>query len=326
MPLVKDGFENLSYIRMPLNRHSAERERTEWITQQLLNPSALFLPIWKHLNLTDISRPEKPGLFLLEMPRVRSDFDNGKYPVYLGHLGNDPVFSAGIDADDETAANNWAAGLGLSARFVDLRHIGPLLKQQESAIMAYARGLHYWHSQNGHCSRCGTHNESRRGGHVRICMNADCGREAYPHINPAVIMLVEQARPNDGIPRCLLGRHSGLPKKVYSTLAGYVDPGETLEEAVAREVLEEAGIHIDDAHYLASQPWPFPSSMMFGFHATTSQSRISVDNDELEDAQWFTREELLGFGEYDDPDSTLALPRRDSIARNLINLWIDKYG
>ena len=249
-------------------------------------------------------------------------FDASANPVYLGHLEDKPVFTAGILSDSAEQAIQESGLADTGAEFIDLRKIGPLLDRTEGAMLAYARGLQYWHQQNGFCSRCGSANTALRGGHMRLCNNTDCRREAYPHINPAVIMLVLWQDPADGIEKCLLGRHSGLPKGVYSTLAGYVDPGETLEEAVAREVMEEAGIPVQSATYLASQPWPFPSSMMFGFYAHAEHGDINLGDDELEDAQWFKREQLLDFGEYDDPEATIALPRKDSIARNLIQNWI----
>jgi NAD+ diphosphatase len=159
---------------------------------------------------------------------------------------------------------------------------------------------------------------------MRRCRNDECGRNIFPRIDPAVIMLVEQQNPDDGIPRCLLGRHHKLPQRIYSTLAGYVETGENLEEAVAREIREEAGISVSRVSYLGSQPWPFPSAMMVGFLASSPDREIVIAEDELEDARWFSAEEVRGFGEFDDAGSTRALPRKDSIARLLIQTWLDR--
>lgn len=159
---------------------------------------------------------------------------------------------------------------------------------------------------------------------MRRCQSSLCSKEIYPRIDPAVIMLVEMIDPEDGIPRCLLGRSKGLPKGIYSTLAGYVDPGESMEEAVAREVKEESGVHAIHCEYVASQPWPFPSSLMIGFRAKTHDTDIDINLDELEDADWFTIDQVRSFGEYTDPDVQYALPRKDSIARMLIDMWIQE--
>ena len=157
---------------------------------------------------------------------------------------------------------------------------------------------------------------------MRYCHH--CTRENFPRIDPAVIMLVEQKNPTDGIARCLLGRHEKLPRQMYSTLAGFLDPGESLEQAVIREVYEEAGLRVIDPIYMGSQPWPFPSSMMLGFRARTNDREIVVAVDELEDARWFSRQEVRKFGNHGDPDCQISLPRSDSIARLLIDTWLDE--
>lgn len=155
---------------------------------------------------------------------------------------------------------------------------------------------------------------------MRFCKA--CSNEIFPRIDPAVIMLVEQNNPVDGIPRCLLGRHDKLPKRMYSTLAGFVDPVENLEQAVIREVYEEAGLRVINPTYVASQPWPFPASMMFGFRARTDDREIVIDNNELEHAAWFSADEVRSFGEFDGPKTEIALPPKDSIARGLIDTWL----
>jgi len=149
---------------------------------------------------------------------------------------------------------------------------------------------------------------------------------AFPRIDPAVIVLVvDEGMHRDGVPRCLLGRAPGWPSGVYSTLAGFVEPGETLEETVAREVREESGIGIRDVRYRASQPWPFPSSLMLGFHAIARTLEIERHDQELEDARWFTAEQLRDTGTWGE-DKALCLPRQDSIARYLIEIWLQDQG
>jgi NAD+ diphosphatase len=197
------------------------------------------------------------------------------------------------------------------------------MDRRQGAMLAYARGLIHWHRRHRFCGRCGSPTQSRHGGHMRLCTNAECGREHFPRTDPAVIMLV--TRPGldggpDGGPdggAVLMGRQKSWTEGMYSTLAGFVDPGESLEEAVAREVHEEAGIAVADVTYMASQPWPFPSSLMLGFRARATSMEIHINRDELDDARWFTRDQIARFGE-----AGLSLPRQVSIARWLIDQWL----
>lgn len=150
---------------------------------------------------------------------------------------------------------------------------------------------------------------------MRLCADRRCGREHFPRTDPAVIMLVTRPGPDGGA--CLMGRQKSWPEGMYSTLAGFVDPGESLEEAVAREVQEEAGITVTGVTYMASQPWPFPSSLMLGFRARAASVDIHVNPDELDDARWFTKGQIARFGELG-----LSLPRQVSIARWLVDQWL----
>jgi NAD+ diphosphatase len=173
-----------------------------------------------------------------------------------------------------------------SAEFSDLRMAGVLMPEGDAALAGYARGLLSWHRRNGFCPACGSSAVARRGGHVRMCTNEACKIEHFPRTDPAVIVLVQ-----DG-DRCLMGRQRGWPKGLYSTLAGFVEPGETLEMAVEREIEEESGVRVTDVKYFASQPWPFPQSLMLGFTATATTRELRMDQEELEDLRWVTREEL----------------------------------
>jgi NAD+ diphosphatase len=147
----------------------------------------------------------------------------------------------------------------------------------------------------------------------------------HPRTDPAVIMLVVRGG-GDRPHQCLLGNNTKMPNGVYSTLAGFVEPGESLEEAVAREVYEEAGVRVTDVTYTGSQPWPFPASIMLGFRATAVTTDIDIDPQELDDARWFTAEDLRTFGEWADDDADRRLPRKDSIARALIETWLADIG
>ncbi len=205
--------------------------------------------------------------------------------VFLGLRGGVAWFA--VDYTNHAAGD--ALPVPAQAQPFDLRAAGPLLSAEDGAILAYAQAIFHWHRQSRFCQRCGHANALKNSGHVRLCSNPSCARETFPRTDAAVIMLVID-RSEPGVERCLLGRSPHWPEGVYSTLAGFVEPGETLEDAVRREVFEEAGIRVGQVQYLASQPWPFPQSMMLGFQAQASSSEIKIDYDELADAAWFTRE------------------------------------
>jgi len=190
-----------------------------------------------------------------------------------------------------------------------LRWSGPLLSRADAGLMVHAVALAEWHTAHRHCPRCGGRLESTVAGHVLVC--TVCGRQQFPRADPAVIMLV-----TDG-DRALLGRQPSWPEGRYSTLAGFVDPGESLEEAVAREVAEEVGVEVCDVSYFGNQPWPFPSSLMVGFFARAVTTEICVDQDEISDARWFTREQMRAEAEA----GTLLLPGGISISRSLVEAW-----
>jgi NAD+ diphosphatase len=191
--------------------------------------------------------------------------------------------------------------------FEELRPLLPLQAADEAQLLSYARALIVWRSRQRHCGVCGSPTTPRNAGHVLMCTNPSCKSEFFPRIDPAIIALV-----TDGS-QALLGRQASWPAGRYSALAGFVEPGESLEEAVAREVDEEAGVHVRDVRYFASQPWPFPASLMLGFHASASAGPVRLDG-ELEDARWFPLEELRAA-------PSVLLPPPHTIARRLIEAW-----
>ena len=200
---------------------------------------------------------------------------------------------------DFRAPDDWAV----------LRTVGPTLSASDAALVVQAQALAEWHRAHRFCPRCGGALRSSGGGYVLRCEG--CERQHFPRTDPAVIMLV-----TDG-DRALLGRQSSWPPGRFSTLAGFVDPGESLEQAVAREVMEEAGVEVTDVTYFGNQPWPFPSSLMVGFFARAVTTDIQVDGDELEAARWFTRDEMRAEAE----SGSLVLPGGISISRSLVEAW-----
>ncbi|MGH3333494.1 MAG: NAD(+) diphosphatase [Nocardioidaceae bacterium] len=193
--------------------------------------------------------------------------------------------------------------------WVALRSVGPSLSVDDAGLLVHAVALAEWHLAHRHCPRCGGRLEVAQAGHVLTC--PDCGAQQFPRTDPAVIMLV-----TDG-DRALLGRQPSWPEGRYSTLAGFVDPGESLEQAVVREVEEEVGIEVTDVTYFGNQPWPFPASLMVGFFARAVTTEVSVDGEEISDARWFTRDEMRREAEA----GTLFLPGGISISRSLVETW-----
>ena len=226
---------------------------------------------------------------------------DGQPPLFLGLDGKAPRFSTLPDGEAPVDSRAHLALLGQ-------------LDEADAPLFAAALSLANWHRRHRYCSVCGAATLPNRGGWSRACDS--CGSEHYPRADPVVIML---ATHDD---RLLLGRQPHYPPGRYSALAGFVEPGETIEAAVARELFEEAGITVTDVAYLASQPWPFPSSLMIGAHAVAQSDSLTIDTTELDDARWFTRDEV-GAALAGDPAATFLPPPRFAIARTLLERWLD---
>ena len=224
----------------------------------------------------------------------------GSPPLLLGLNHGTPRFSGLPDGD---------APVDARAHFQLLT----LLDDGEAPTFAAALSLANWHRRHTQCPVCGQATEPNRGGWSRACGN--CGAEHYPRVDPVAIMLAE----HDG--RLLLGRQPHYPPGRYSALAGFVEPGESIEAAVARELKEEAGISVRNVRYLTSQPWPFPNSLMIGAHAEALDDSLTIDMNELDDARWFTREEVVAALTHSE-DAPFQPPPRSAIARTLLELWV----
>jgi len=315
----------IGYTGGDLDRAGERRKDVGWLSEQLAHPDTHIVPLWRNLNLVvgldaGAVGPNEPEAVIFKRQDADHVVDGAGEIAFLGLRQNRAVFGADLSPYEDDKVHQ-TVGRG---RFVDLRQAGPLVNAYDASLMAYARGLLYWHRQHQYCGRCGHATRSEDGGHMRMCSNTDCAHPAFPRTDPAVIMLVE-TRAKFGEPaRCLLGNHSKWQQGNFSTLAGFVEPGETLEEAVVREVWEEVGVRVEDVHYQASQPWPFPASIMLGFWATAITEEIMIDNDEIQDARWFTADQIRDFGAWGDIDYPLRLPRGDSISSYLIETWLDK--
>ncbi len=301
----------LHYTGAPVDRADALRKDDEQIDALWLRHSTLIVPLYRHNNFVDRENCNAVIKSRAELETLGIVHDTG---TLLGVRDDVGLFAVDCDSD---SAEQWMAAEPLG-EFVDLRTTGPLLPQDEAALLAYAKGVLYWQQNSRFCARCGGNNHLQHAGHAMHC--EQCGKQVFPRTDPAVIMLVERVSAN-GERWCLLGRSPAWPEGVYSTLAGFVETGESLEEAVAREVHEEAGIVVSNARYLASQPWPFPQSIMLGFVATAETEEITIDENELAEARWFTDHEIATFGSWGEETSGPKLPRPDSIARFLIESW-----
>lgn len=284
------------------DRAAKRRVDAAWLTQKRADPTTRVLLMSK-LELMIADGDEPPRALLATVAEIGRALP--EEAIFLG---------------DDATSSLFAADLGVSppgGRYVELRAVGAALSAREAGLCAYARGLAFWHARNRYCGVCGAPTVSEQGGHVRRCTG--CAAQHFPRSDPAVIVLVTHRHPRLG-ERCLLGRSARFPPGLYSTLAGFVEPGESLEETVRREVLEEAGLELFAIDYRSSQPWPFPASLMLGFRARALHDRLTIDPDELLDAGWFTKDQLV------DPERRpVKLPNPDSIARHLIEDWLAEY-
>jgi len=302
MILGQGGLVNF-YTSAGFNRAAYLRSDMGWFKARLSDPATQIHVVWRGRTLVGIEDSN---------PRILTLADHGmliEEAATIVLLGLDGEI-AHVAIDLSQHEENRLAALG---RLVDLRSIGPLLPVMDGALAALARGMAHWHSRHLYCGACGHPTESVQAGHVRHCTNSQCGIETFPRIDPAVIMRVTHGD------RILMGRQAIWPPGMHSVLAGFVETGETLEDAVRRETMEEVGLKLDRVEYFGSQPWPFPSSLMIAFSAEATSDDVHLDRTEIDEVRWCTREDLLASPE----DENFRLPRRDSISWRLISDWIE---
>jgi NAD+ diphosphatase len=307
MPLMPPKSGN--FYAGGLDRASHLRKDAAWLGERLAHATSRFVLVWRGQNLIAGYESTEPAAVFLAPEVIDAA---GQDAILLGLESERAYFAIDLSAMEAPLEVVRAAP---PSAFIDLRRVGPLLPRQEGSLLAFARGMAYWHQRHRFCGVCGRPTRSEEAGHVRRCTNKDCNAVHFPRTDPAVIMLVHQ-----GTERCLLGRQAAWPQGMHSTLAGFVEPGESLEEAVAREVYEETRIELGAITYHSSQPWPFPASLMLGFHAEATTTAITVDKTELDDARWYERAWLLAHQD----DEYFRLPRRDSIARRLLEDWLTR--
>jgi NAD+ diphosphatase len=295
----------------PLDRASEKRGDAAWLAAARADPVSRVLPLWKLQPL--LLGPDGPTE-ATELGFIGGELAGGlgapdATEVFLGLEGATAYFARDISA----LADPLAAALAGLGHFRDARAAAALLPLHQVAIMGQAKALIDWHKRHGFCSQCGAATFVSEGGYRRICPS--CQGEHFPRTDPVVIMLVTAGD------SCLLGRNKRFAGGHYSTLAGFIEPGETIEEAVRREVFEEVGVRVGHVRYFATQPWPFPFSLMIGCFAEANTHYVSVDGNEILTARWFDRETIrrLITGETNE----ISLPRREAIAFHLIRTWAE---
>jgi len=261
---------------------------------------ARVLPVWRNKNLVTGDRP--PKAIALEGKVAQAALEAGEHPVFLGvDAEGAPFFAVDLSALDDPSA------LGIEGRFQDLRMAGAFMAAPDFEPLAYARGIARWNRKTNHCAVCGGRLGSADAGFAKVCH--ECEVRTFPRTDPAVMVLVVREE------RALLARQHGFPKGMYSALAGFVEPGESLEQCVHREVGEEVGLPIEQLRYHDSQGWPFPRSLMIGYLAEAGPGEVALEEEELEEARWFSKDELR-------QPKGFFYPPPMSLAHHLIQTWL----
>lgn len=291
-----------------LNRLAEKRNDDAWVKGQLENPDTLFIPLWGEKNLIDVS--SEPRIVFLKKDQIAEISPAIHQPTLIGELNGKIYFSIPFDDTDPRIEKS----LTKYGTFVSIRRNAALLDRDEAALLSYANALNNWQSRHLFCGKCGSRTKLSYSGHRMDCSNPDCSHQSFPRTDPAIITLIHK---DD---KCLLVRQSQWRPGQYALVAGFVEPGESLESAVARETYEETGIELDDIKYFSAQPWPFPGSIMLGFFARAVTDKITLHDGELEDARWMTRDDIIeGL-----KNNTLKNPTSFSIAYRLLETWFNQ--
>ncbi len=279
------GTDHLSRSRrnqftaVRLNREAELRDDALWVARTLVDPHTRLVPLWRSRSL--LARNSAGTVAIYLSPDQLDQPDRIQPPTLLGNDGKREYFAVSVtDQQKETILAQLP-----QAQFADLRLASIDMAAKHAGILAYARALHYWQHRHAFCGVCGNPNLLRSAGHRMVCSNEECARETFPRIDPAIIVLVTNKD------ACLLGRNAKWRSRHFSTLAGFVEPGESLEDAVIREVYEEVQLQLENIRYVSSQPWPFPASAMCGFYAEAVNRNAGISK-EVAETRWFTVESL----------------------------------
>ncbi|MEM7444308.1 MAG: NAD(+) diphosphatase [Pseudomonadota bacterium] len=296
------------------DRSAIKRRDPDWWPAAADISTTRILPVWRGNVL--IGQDSTPRAVALNGAdpwwREFADWDRS---AFLGFEDGAAWGMAALHGETELEGHPQVQQLG---RFADLRSAGMVLPPLDAGLLAYSRALSWFHDQHKFCGRCGKPTKPAEAGHARVCTDENCATIVYPRSDPAVIVLI-----HDGQDRCVLGRGRHLLPGMHSTLAGFVEAGESLETCVRREIKEEAGLDLAEITYRHSQPWPFPQSLMVGFHAVAASKEIVIDEVEMEHVGWYERDwlkERAAQTEFEEGE--FRLPPDISIARQLIDEWL----
>ncbi len=298
------------YAGSRIDRAANSRDDEAAIARHLADPAARFLPVWQGRHL--MQHPDAGGVRIAMPDRGQLGLQGDEFErlswTFLGLDGSRPLFALDMSALGEPGLRFGALGDGPA--FEELRPLAALLPEGEASLLAQVRGMVHWRTTHRHCGVCGLPNRPEQGGHRLACGN---GHHHFPRTDPVVIMLVRHGD------RALLARGTRFPpeSRLFSALAGFIEPGESAEEAVAREVFEEVGVRVRDVRYHSSQPWPYPGSLMLGFHANALDTALTLDPKEIAEARWVTRAQLR-----DHEAEGFAMPNATAIAWQLVESWL----
>jgi NAD+ diphosphatase len=298
------------FPRLGLEREAHLRSNLAWLGEQRANAAPVYV-MWRGQNLFAVSGDKRP--FVLPFAALPTSVE----PIFLGlRSGREPVFAATLI--EPGTASEALSQLSLDktrARFLQFRDPRGVLTPEDQQVLLYVRALVNWHEAQKYCCRCGSPTVPEEAGHIMSCTNPECATKHFPRSDPATIMLVRHGD------KCLLGRQPSWPEGIFSTLAGFVEAGESVEDAVIREVKEEAGIEITNLCYFGSQPWPFPQSLMLGYFADALTTEI-VCGQELAEVRWFDiadTSEILR-------RHIARFPHIETISQKLMKQWLSAAG
>ena len=290
-----------------LDRNDVARSEKGLMKRLLNQPDTRYVLVWRGRNFFECGMSGLTAMKWLDADAVGPFLNEAVY-IYLGRDRSQIEY---VCLDISNCPDAKLDLLTSKGQFGDLREADTSISGDDGSILAYAKAMCHWHERSKYCSVCGHASPSSVGGHIQLCSNKSCAATHFPRTDAAVIVAITFEN------KILLGRQPLWPDGMFSVLAGFVEPGETLEHAVAREAFEEAGLTVKNVCYQHSQPWPFPASLMVGFRAEALSNELNINTQEIEMAAWFTREEIEKFD-----GQTKYLPRKLSISRRLIEEWI----